>query len=312
MAASGLIDVHHHFIPDAFRAAMDRAGGPPDGIARLPDWSEEQAVRFIDTMGIETAYLSISSPGTNVAEGGAPELARIVNDTAADLIRRHPGRFGAFAALPLPDVDASLAEVGRALDELALHGVGLITHHGDAYLGDPRLDPVFDELNRRRAVVFIHPTSPLCCEGAFLGFPRPGIEFIFDTARAVLNLVYSGTLDRCPDISWIIPHAGGALPVLSARLDAIRGMAPDRCNAAEPFAVYLRRFHYDLAGPRTEEALRALLGIADHERLLYGSDWPYTAEPAVVRMLDDLRATSVLGADPTDALDENARRLLGQ
>ena len=209
MAQPGLIDVHHHFIPDAYRAAVDRNGGPPDGVARVPDWSENEAVRFLDATGIETAYLSISSPGVLLEGSDATDLARNVNDTAADLIARHPGRFGAFAALPLPDVDASLAEVGRALDDLRLNGIGLLTHHGDVYLGDTSLDPVFDELNRRRAAVFIHPTTPLCCEAAFLDVPRPVVEFIFDTARAVMNLIFSGTVDRCPDISWIIPHGGG-------------------------------------------------------------------------------------------------------
>ena len=312
MAQPGLIDVHHHFIPDAYRAAVDRNGGPPDGVARVPDWSEDEAVRFLDATGIETAYLSISSPGVLLEGSDATDLARNVNDTAADLIARHPGRFGAFAALPLPDVDASLAEVGRALDDLRLNGIGLLTHHGDVYLGDTSLDPVFDELNRRRAAVFIHPTTPLCCEAAFLDVPRPVVEFIFDTARAVMNLIFSGTVDRCPDISWIIPHGGGALPALSARLDAVHLMAPGRSAANELAASYLRRFYYDLAGPRSEDALRALLGIADPARLLYGSDWPFTPEPGVARMLSDLQATSVLGPDPTDLLNDNARRLLRQ
>ncbi len=222
MAQSGLVDVHHHFIPDAYRDALDRTGGPPDGIARLPDWSEDEAIRFLDATGIETAYLSISSPGVLLEGSDANDLARRVNDTAAELISRHSGRFGAFAALPLPDADTSLAEIARALDELELDGIGLITHHGDVYLGDPRLDEVFDELNRRAATVFVHPTTPLCCGDAFLDFPRPALEFIFDTARAVMNLIHSGTLDRCPDVSWIIPHGGGRAPCTQP---------PARCGA---------------------------------------------------------------------------------
>ena len=171
---AGLIDVHHHFLPSRYREAVERsAEAPPDGIVRLPDWSEDEAVRFIDTAGIETAYLSISSPGVLLDGSDAAEIARMANDTAAELIGRHPGRFGAFAALPLPDVDASLEEIARALDVLKLDGVGLLTHHGDVYLGAAALDPVFDELNRRRAVVFVHPTSPLCCGDAWLGYPRP-------------------------------------------------------------------------------------------------------------------------------------------
>ena len=309
MAQPGLIDVHHHFIPDRYRAAMDRHGGPPDGIGRTPDWSEDEAIRFLDSMGIETAYLSISSPGVLLDGSDAVDLARSANDTAADLIDRHAGRFGAFAALPLPDTDAGIAEIARALDDLHLDGVGLLTHHGDVYLGDPRLDVVFDELNRRAATVFIHPTSPLCCGDAFLDFARPVLEFIFDTARTVMNLIHSGTLDRCPDINWIVPHGAGALPAVSARLDAVHVLTPGRSQAREPSAAYLNRLYYDLAGPRSDSALHALLGIADESRLLYGSDWPFTPDPAVAGMLMALRETSAF-AQPDELLRANARRLL--
>ena len=233
-----------------------------------------------------------------------------VNDIAAELIGRQAGRFGAFAALPLPDVGDSLAELARALDELKLDGIGLMTHHGDVYLGDPRLDEVFDELNRRAATVFIHPTTPLCCGDAFLDYPRPALEFIFDTPRAVMNLIHSGTLDRCPDVNWIIPHGGGALPALSLRLDAVHALAPGRSRAQQPSAAYLGRFHYDLAGPRPDSALQALLGIADESRLLYGSDWPFTPEPGVARMLSDLRETTVFERPVDELLDANAQRLL--
>jgi 6-methylsalicylate decarboxylase len=310
VVAPGLIDVHHHFLPERYREAVERAGpNPPDGIARLPDWSESSALRLLDTIGIERAYLSISSPGVLLEGSDATEIARIANDTATDLIARNPERFGCFAALPLPDVEASLAELTRALDDLHLDGVGLLTHHGDVYLGDPALDPVFDELDRRASIVFIHPTSPLCCQQSLLDIPAPFLEFIFDTSRAVANLIYSGTLDRCPHIRWIIPHGGGALPALSLRLDGVRG---DRNRASDRAASYLRRFHYDLAGPRSDAALGALLGIADPGHLLYGSDWPFTPEPGIAAMRGALETTSMLGSDALDFLTANARRLLGQ
>jgi predicted TIM-barrel fold metal-dependent hydrolase len=313
MAQSGLIDVHHHFLPGPYRAAVERStSNPPDGISRLPDWSEADALRFLDAMGIETGYLSISSPGVLLEGSDAVEVARIANDTAAELIARNRGRFGSFAALPLPDVDASLVEIARAFDDLRVHGVGLLTHHGDAYLGDPSLDPVFDELDRRQATVFIHPTTPLCCQAALLDVPSPVIEFIFDTARAVMNLLCSGTLDRCPNITWIIPHGGGVLPALSARLDAVHLLSPGRSRALDPAAAYLRRFFYDLAGPRSDDALGALLGIAELDHLLYGSDWPFTPEPGVAGMRSALAETSALGADPLDLLTANARGLLAQ
>jgi len=313
MASDGLIDVHHHFLPAAYRAAYERAGAkPPDGIARMPDWSESAALGLLDTIGIDRAYLSISSPGVAFEGSDATEIARLANDAAAELIANNPGRFGSFATLPLPDVDASLAEITRAFDELHLDGIGVLTHHGEVYLGDPVLDPVFAELDRRRAIVFVHPTSPLCCQQSLLDVPGPVLEFIFDTTRAVANLIYSGTLDRCPDIRWIIPHGGGALPAIGARIDAVRMLTPDRTCAAESAITYLDRFHYDLAGPRTEQALRGLLGIADASRVLYGSDYPFTPEPAVAMMRGAIETSTALGDDPLDLLTSNARRLFGQ
>ena len=309
-----MIDVHHHFVPDEYREALIRSGNDhPDGMPAIPEWSAQAAVDFLDQVGIEIAFLSISTPGVLLNGCDAAHLARIVNAAAAELIRNHPGRFGGFATLPLPDVDASLSEVRYALDELGLDGVVMMTHYGDHYLGDPAMDAVFDELNRRHAVVFMHPTSPLCCEQTALGQPRPIIEFIFDTTRTVMNLISSGTIDRCPDISWIIPHAGAALPVLAQRMDMIRLLAPDTCQATEPFVNYLRRFHYDLAGPRTDDSLRALLGIAEPTRALYGSDWPFTPTPAVRGMLQSLERTEVLDrAQLDDVRRENARRLLSR
>jgi 6-methylsalicylate decarboxylase len=307
-----MIDVHHHFVPDFYREALLAAGvTQPDGMPAIPAWSEESALAFIDEMGIATAYLSISTPGVLIEGTVAADLARRVNETAAELVTNHPGRFGSFATLPLPDVASSMTEIAFALDTLKLDGIVMLTHYGDTYLGDPRLDPIFDELNRRKAIVFIHPTSPICCEQTALGFPRPMIEFMFDTTRTVTNLIYSGTLDRCPDISWIIPHAGAALPALVGRIDSMRMIVPDQCNAAEPFATYLGRFHYDVAGPRTDDSLRGLLGIANPSRIMYGSDWPFTPATGVARSLDALHGTAVFDAYQLDDIfRENARRLL--
>jgi len=312
MIEPGLIDVHHHFLPARYREALERSGnGLPDGIAALPAWSEAEALRVLDQAGIEKAFLSISSPGVWLEGCDAAELARAVNDDAAGLVARNPGRYGAFAALPLPDVDASLRELERALDVLHLDGVGLLTHFAGTYLGARALAPVFDELDRRRAVAFVHPTSPGCGDCSGLGYPRPVLEFMFETTRAVTNLIHSGTLDRCPHLRWIIPHAGAALPSLAARLEVVRVMAPERSHARESVLAYLRRFYYDLAGPRTDDALRALLGIADPSHLLYGSDWPFTPAPGVLRLLDALRSTKVLDAGQLAAvLRDNCAQLL--
>ncbi|MGZ4791357.1 MAG: amidohydrolase family protein [Ilumatobacteraceae bacterium] len=279
-----LIDVHAHFIPAQYREALTAAGiDQPDGMPRVPTWSADDHVAMMNRVGIDAAVLSVSSPGVQFGEGGsasdAVALARYVNDVAAATIRDHPRRFGAFASLPLSNVEASLAEIERALDGLGLDGVNVLTNVGGVYLGDASLEPVMAELHRRRAVVFIHPTSPACWECTSLGFPRPMIEFPFDTTRAVTNMLLSGTLARFPDIRWIVPHAGGALPFLASRIAGISASL----GAADPAAIVaqLRRLHYDLAGSANTLVVATLLAFVNHSQILYGSDWPFTPEPNV-------------------------------
>ena len=279
-----LIDVHAHFLPPRYRDALAEAGiDQPDGFPRVPAWSADEHLAVMDRLGIRAAVLSVSSPGVQFGEGvtasDAIDLARHVNDVAAATIAQHPGRFGAFASLPIADVDASLAEIERALDGLGLDGVNVLTHVGGRYLGDAALEPIMAELNRRSAIVFIHPTSPACWECTSLGYPRPMIEFPFDTTRAVTNLLLSGALARHPDIRWIVPHAGGTLAFLAPRIAGISVLL----GAEDPGAAIaqLRRLHYDLAGSANAPVVAALLGFVDRSQVLYGSDWPFTPEPII-------------------------------
>jgi len=189
----------------------------PDGFPVLPNWSAREHLAVMDRLGIATSLLSISSPGVHLAdEAAAPELVREVNEAGRRAVVDHPGRFGLLASLPLPDVDAALAEVAYCGDRLLVDGFALLTNVGSTYLGDPSREPIFDELNRRRARLFIHPTSPACWEHTSFGRPRPMLEFFFDTTRAVVDLVLGGTIARHPDIEFIIPHAGATLPQLGA------------------------------------------------------------------------------------------------
>ncbi|RYJ25773.1 long-chain-fatty-acid--CoA ligase [Streptomyces sp. L-9-10] len=208
----GAIDVHAHFITDRLRAAMQAAGhGEPDGMPAIPDWDPEAALTHMDAVGVRTAMLSVSSPGVDFGDAGATrELARSVNDEGAELVRAHPGRFGLMASLPLPDIPAALAEAEYALDRLGADGIVLKTHYQGRYLGDPHYEPLMDLLDERRAVVCLHPTSPQCWQDTSLGYPRPMVEFAFDTTRTVAHLIMSGTLRRHPGISFIVPHAGAA------------------------------------------------------------------------------------------------------
>ncbi len=295
------VDVHAHYLPAGYRRAAEAAGHQhPDGMPGLPRWDVDAALGMMDGLNIRSAMLSISSPGVHFGDDHAARaLAREVNEDGARAASDHPGRFGLFAALPLPDIDGSLEEAAYALDVLGADGVTVETNHHGLYMGDPQLDPLFAELNRRRAVVFMHPTSPSCpcCQTLSLGYPRPMIEFMFETTRAVANLLLTGTLDRFPDIRLIVPHAGAAVPVLA---DRIAGLSPALTlpSPVEPDRLFatLRRLYYDLAGFPLPRLAPALLQIADPGRILYGSDWPFTPLPIATRLAGDIDATPLFDA----------------
>lgn len=295
----GRFDVHAHFLTDHYRAEATAAGhAQPDGMPGLPAWSVESALQSMDRFGIATAMLSVSSPGVHFGDDAAArELARSVNEEAAAAVRAYPERFGHFASLPLPDVEGALAEMEFAFDVLHADGVVLETNHHGIYLGDERFDSVFAELNRRKAVVFIHPTSATCacCQNPSLGFPRPMLEFMFETTRAVSNLLLKGVLKKYPDIKLIIPHAGAALPVL---VDRIIGLSPalGLDEPVEPDEVFrqLRSLYFDLAGFPIPRLLPALLTIADPDKMLYGSDWPFTPNVIVESLIQQIAETDQL------------------
>lgn len=284
------IDVHAHFVPEFYRDASIAAGiARPDGMPGYPAWSAEEMIAVMDRQKIARSILSISSPGIYFGdEAQARQLARDVNQEAAGLTTRYPGRFGFFASLPLPDLDASLAEIDFAFDTLHADGVVLLSNSDGSYLGDPGLDPLLEALDRRGAVVFLHPTSPACSCGvgpAGSALPAPILEFMFETTRAVTKLVYAGVPERFPNIRFIIPHGGAAIPALADRI-AFAAAAIPSVGDLPPDQVLKRlsTFYYDLAGAPLPRQLPALRSFADDSRLLYGSDWPYTPEPLVARL----------------------------
>jgi predicted TIM-barrel fold metal-dependent hydrolase len=297
---SNRIDVHFHYLSPEYREKLiDALGAHPDGFA-APQWSAEATLAMMDRMSIATGMLSVSSPGVHFGnDAKARSLARSVNEFAARTIADHRGRFGGFASLPLPDVDGALNEITYALDTLKLDGVVMLTNFNGVYLGDQRLDPVFDELNRRGAVVFIHPTSPICWQQSGLGYPRPMIEFTFDSTRAVVNLIFSGTTTRCPKLRFIVPHAGGTLPFLARRIAMFgRGLAGGSISTDEQ----LRRLYYDLAGSPGSNALAPLLEMTERSHILYGSDYVHTPEAIVSAHLAELLSGKLLSPNDFRAI----------
>jgi predicted TIM-barrel fold metal-dependent hydrolase len=308
------IDVHTHFVPDFYRDALVAAGHQrPDGIADIPAWDEQAALAAMDELDIAAAALSISSPGVHFGDdAAAADLARRCNDEGARLAAVRPGRFGFFASLPLPDVPAAVTELDRAMGELGALGAVLETNHHGQYLGDSALEELYAELARRGAVVFIHPTSPSRCSELALGYPRPMLEFIFETTRSITNLVISGVLERHPELRVIVPHAGAVLPVLANRIDLLLPILGEPGAPTPPgMRDALRRLYFDLAGAPVPELLGALLSVADPSHIMYGSDWPFTPLGACQALAQRIDATPLLAGELREqVLAGNAAQLL--
>jgi predicted TIM-barrel fold metal-dependent hydrolase len=309
------IDVHAHFLPAFYRQALIDAGeSQPDGIASLPQWDEKTTLRVMDDLGIQTALLSISSPGVHFGDDArALDLARRCNDEGARLQTAYPGRFGHFACLPLPDVEGSIKEAARALDQLSADGVILETNHRGIYLGDPQLDPLYAELNRREAVIFVHPTSPACscCSRLSASYPQPMVEFMFETTRSIADMVLSGVLERYPRLKVIVPHAGAALPALSERIELLLPMLGKE-GAPKPPSLReaLRKLHFDLAGAPVPHLLEVLLSVADPHRLHYGSDYPFTPAHVCDMLAQKIENTPALTDELRQRIwSDNAREL---
>jgi 6-methylsalicylate decarboxylase len=297
------VDVHHHILPDFFYRATNDAHNPVGGIAPQA-WSTETALSFMDEAGIDVAVTSISTPGVHMGDDAAARaLARRCNEFAAELVRSKPDRFGGFACMPLPDVDGTLEELAYALDVLKLDGVVLFSNSRGVYLGDERFTPVFDELERRKAVVFVHPTSSPDPAAHGLGLPDSLIDFTADTTRAVAKLHYSNTFARTPKVKYILSHAGGTIPYLASRFAIVDAMnvipgAEERGTAADTF----RRLYWDTALSWSDPVLHMLRSIVGIDRVLYGSDFPYLRR--------DLAVGSVQAIAQTDVLHDGERQTI--
>lgn len=305
----GWIDVHAHFTTPSYIAAACAAGyDRPDGMQGYPTWSAADHVAMMDANGIALAMLSMSSPGVHFGDDDAAAgLAREVNLAAAEAMAAYPGRFGSFASLPLPLVDASVAELRFAMDDLGFHGAIVETNAHGMYLGDARMEPVYAELDARRGVLFIHPTTPACGEVTALGRPRPMIEFLFDTARAVTDLVLAGVPDRFPDMPIIVPHAGGVIPLVADRIQGFMTIFGKPDEPRPQVHAALARMYYDLAGDPFPRLLPALLTIAPTEQVLYGTDYPWTPAPGVAKRITAIEADDQAWRERTAG---SARRLL--
>jgi len=266
------IDVHHHFAPPAWVTAVR---GRPLLQPANTTWTPAKSIEDLDRAGAAAAVVSITNPGLWFGDAAATRtLARACNEYGARLVTDHPTRFGLFAALPLPDVDATLAEIAYAYDVLKADGVGLMTSYGDVWLGNPAFRPVMAELDRRRAVVHVHPTAANCCRNLdYAPGVAPGsMEYGTDTTRAIMGVAFSGDAARFRNIRFIWSHGGGTVPFLAGRIDGASSGARDRLPNG--FMSELKRFFYDTAGAANKGAMASLLQLVPSSQILFGTDFP--------------------------------------
>jgi predicted TIM-barrel fold metal-dependent hydrolase len=304
------IDVHHHSVPpkllERTRDAL-LAGSPyaADVIA----WTPEASLAQMDKYGIATAIISNPSQWTMFNPGEARVVVRDVNEYVAKMRADHPGRFGSFAAVPMPDVDGALAEIDYAYGTLKADGIQLSTSYGDKWPGDPAFDPVFAELNRRKAVVFVHPTAPGCCGHLIPGIPAPTVEFMFDVTRCITSLLFHGTFTRYPDIRFIFTHDGAALPMLADRITRNAAVIKSTGFASQADALaVLKRLHYDVTTSTSRPALTAVRSFVPVSQLVFGTDFPFLKPSETVPGLESF------GFKPAElaAINRgNAEKLLG-
>jgi len=264
------IDLHHHFAPPAWMAEVK--GRPLLNAANLR-WTPELSLADMDEGGVAAAIVSITNPGIWFGDKEKTRvLARACNEFGARLVQAHPTRFGLFATLPLPDVDASLREIGYAYDTLKTDGIGLLTSYDDVWLGNKAFRPVMEELNRRKAVVAIHPTAANCCRSLEYGLGPGSIEYGTDTTRAIIGVAFSGDATRFPQIRFIWSHAGGSLPFLAGRIDGGSNGAKEALP--DGFMAEARKFYYDLAGAANKGAIASLLQLVKPSQIVFGTDFP--------------------------------------
>jgi 6-methylsalicylate decarboxylase len=276
-----IIDTHHHFYAPEYQKAWldweDQRKIPH--FVQQVDWSVQKSLEEMDKNGVRTSILSLAStPGVWFDKGPeeATRMARMCNEFGATMVRDHPGRYGLFATLPMIDVDASLKEIAYAFDTLKADGVGLQTNYGDKWPGDPMYKPVFEELNRRKAVVYFHPLAASCCGNLSVGTFPAVIEVPHDTTRAVTSLLLSGSFARYRNIKWLFSHAGGTVPMLAGRIEFFSNFRKDREQfAPNGIEAEFKRLYYDTANATAPSSMAALLKLVPSSHVVFGTDYPY-------------------------------------
>jgi len=304
-----LIDVHHHMYPPVIQERWKK-----ENVRVLPAlmrWTVQETLDQMERAGVMTTVLSVLATGLNMPQLGVEEqrrLARLANDHAAKLRSDHPGRFGIFALVTMPDVEGTLKEIEYALDVIKADGIIIATSYGTKYLGDPDFKPVMDEFQRRKAVVYVHPSRPECCE-TLTPVPASFTEYPQDTNRTVMSLLFSGTFTRTRDVRWIFSHGGAAVPLLAGRVNSLAKIQLKNNALVLPDGIdfELKRLYYETANAAYAPNMAALLKFVSVSQVLFGTDYPYVS---VVENANDLMKAGLAPADLRAIESENAIRLM--
>jgi len=312
-SAARRIDVHQHFVSPDYFAMMTRLNGvsPVQGYALWSQYTPARVIEAMDKGGVATAMLSQFSRAIGITFGNDEETrrgVRAMNEyVTKSMVGAYKGRFGQFAVLPMPDIDGSLREIEYAFDTLKADGAALLTSYDDKWLGDPAFAPVFAELNRRKAVVFVHPIDASCCRPVIAGVTPQTLEYPTDTTRAIMNLIVSNTATRTPDVRYIFSHAGGTLVSIAGRFlgDAVSSQALARPAEPNSRLAHVRRFYYDTAGSTNPVQMQSLRLLVPDSQIVFGTDYPFANGPAAhVAGLQDsgLSAQTLQGIYRSNAL----------
>ena len=314
-AVRAQVDIHCHMIPDSYLEAITAHGMEMDEGFPIPAWSAEEHLEFMDEAGIQTSVLTMPAPQPYFGDGAeSAAICRKFNEEAAALKALHPVRFLFCASLPLPDVDKAIEEAKYALEVLGADGVKLASNSYGQYPGDPELEPLMAYLNSRKAVIITHPHKPSAVsDNLIASVPLASYEYLAETTRAILNMVAHDVLVRYPDLKVVVPHCGSFLP---NALPRFKGLLPVMVKQGymKPVDVdaNISRLYFDLAGAATDDVIESLLTITEPSHILYGSDYPYVAAPALIGAKKSLEARlAAHGLSPEDILTNNAARLFG-
>jgi predicted TIM-barrel fold metal-dependent hydrolase len=311
-AAKTRIDTHSHMYPPEYmkmQHAFENARRIPPN-AGVDGWSVSKLLELMDKDGIRTSVMSFASTPGLWFDGGpdaAHKAATEGREFAAKMRQDHPGRFGVFAPLSMMNVDVTLKEIAHAFDEIKADGINLQTNYGDKWLGDAMYRPILEELNRRKAVIYVHPLVAACCGRLSVGTFPAVIEVPHDTTRTVTSLLLSGSFAKFRDIKWIFSHAGGTIPLMAGRIDSFYAKHPKRPEfAPDGIPQELAKLHYDTANATSIPTLAALLKLVPASQVTYGTDYPYFPHD----QYKDLSKAGLSAADIAAIEHGNAERLI--